>query len=64
MNGFLTGRHQAIVWTNAGILLIGYIGTNSVAFDRNSYIFMHKNAFEIVVCKMTAILSQFQWVNN
>ena len=27
-NGFSTGRHQAIIWTNAGILLIGPWGTN------------------------------------
>ena len=28
-NGLSPGRHQAIVWTNAGILLIGPLGTNS-----------------------------------
>ena len=27
-NGLLTERHQAIIWTNAGILLIGNLGTN------------------------------------
>ena len=27
-NGFSPGRHQAIIWTNAGILLIGTLGTN------------------------------------
>ena len=27
-NGFSPGRRQAIIWTNAGILLIGHIGTN------------------------------------
>ena len=27
-NGLSPGRHQAIIWTNAGILLIGPIGTN------------------------------------
>ena len=27
-NGFSPGRHQTIIWTNAGILLIGPIGTN------------------------------------
>ena len=27
-NGLLPGRHQAIIWTNAGILLIGPWGTN------------------------------------
>ena len=27
-NGLLPGRHQAIIWTNAGILLIEHLGTN------------------------------------
>ena len=27
-NGVSPGRHQAIIWTNAGILLIGPLGTN------------------------------------
>ena len=27
-NGLLPGLHQAIIWTNAGIFLIGAIGTN------------------------------------
>ena len=27
-NGLSPGRRQAIIWTNAGILLIGTLGTN------------------------------------
>ena len=27
-NGLLPGQHQAIIWTNTGILLIGPLGTN------------------------------------
>ena len=27
-NGLTVGRHQAIMWTNAGILIIGHLGTN------------------------------------
>ena len=27
-NGLFPGRHQAIIWTNAGMMLIGPIGTN------------------------------------
>ena len=27
-NGLSPGRRQAIIWTNAGILLIGALGTN------------------------------------
>ena len=37
-NGLLPGWHQAIIWTNDGILLIG-----------NLYIFILENAFENVV---------------
>ena len=29
-NGLAPGRHQAIIWTNAGILLIGPLGTNII----------------------------------
>ena len=27
-NGLLPGQHQAIIWTNAGIMLVGHLGTN------------------------------------
>ena len=27
-DGLLPGRRQAIIWTNAGILFIGLLGTN------------------------------------
>ena len=50
-------RLQAIIWTNAWILLIGLLGTNF------SEIFIHENAFENVVCEMAAILSRPQCVN-
>ena len=33
-------------------------------FDRNSNIFIQENAFESVVCEMTAILSRPQCVNK
>ena len=29
----MSGRHQAIIWTNAGILLIGPLGTNFYEFE-------------------------------
>ena len=44
------GRRQAIIWSNAGILLIGI------------YIFIQQNTFENVVWKMAAILFRPQWV--
>ena len=57
-NGLLPGRHQAIIWTNAGILLIGPSGTHvSEILIENSYIFIQENAYENVDCKMMSILS-------
>ena len=44
-NGLSPDRHQAIIWTNAGILLTG----------RNSYIFIQENIFEYVIWKMAAM---------
>ena len=59
-NGLSPGRRQAIIWTNAWILLIGPLGTNfsEVLVEIDSFSF--KNAFEIVVWKMKTILSGFQ----
>ena len=44
-NGLSPGRRQAIIWTNAGILLIGHLGINFSGFNRNQYIFIQENAF-------------------
>ena len=67
-NGLLPGRRQAIICTNAGILLIGPLGTNFseilakiMTFSFN--IFIQENVFESVVCEMAAILSRPQCVN-
>ena len=38
-NGLSPGRRQAIIWTNAGILLIEPLGTNFSAFLIEIYIF-------------------------
>ena len=55
-NGLSPGRRQAIIWTNAGILLIGPLGTNfSEILIEINYIFIQENAFENVVWKMAAI---------
>ena len=56
-NGLLSGRRQAIIWTNDGQLLIGPLGTNF------SEILIQENAFESVVWEMAAILSRPRWVN-
>ena len=70
-NSLSPDRHQAIIWTNIGILLIGPLGTNFseilieiYTWLRNLYIFIQENAFENVVWKMVAILSQLQYVNT
>ena len=43
-NGLVPTRRQAIIWTNAGILLIGPLGTN---FNRNSYIFIQETHLKL-----------------
>ena len=62
-NGLSPGRRQAIIWPNAGILLIGPLGTNFSEIYRNSNIFIQENVFESVFCEI-AILSQLQCVNG
>ena len=50
-NGLSPGRRQAIIWTNAGILLIGPLGTNfQWNFNHNSNILIQENALENIVC--------------
>ena len=64
-NGLSPERHQAIIWTNAGILLIWPLGAKlQWNFNRNAYIFIRENACENIAWKMTAILSRLQWVNQ
>ena len=60
-NGFSPGWRQAIFCTHAGILLIGPLGLQW-NFNRNWYSFIQGNAFENIVWKMVAILSQPQCV--
>ena len=58
------GRRRAIIWSNAGILLIITRGTNfSETWKRNSYIFIQENPFENVVWKMAVNLSLPQCFN-
>ena len=64
-NGLLPGRCQAIIWTNAGILLIGPLGTNfSETLIGIETFFFQENAFENVVWKIAAILSRPQCVKG
>ena len=49
---------QAIILTNAGILLIGPLRTNfSEILVKKSYIFTQANPFENLVCKMAYLCS-------
>ena len=66
-NGLLPGRCQAITLTNAGLLLIGPLGTNfQVNLIQNSTIFriIQENALQNAVCKMASILFRPQCVNT
>ena len=64
-NGLSPDRRQAIILTNAGILLIGPLGTNTneILIEILTFLFM-KNAFESVVCETAAILSRPQCVKE
>ena len=59
-NRLLPGRRQPIIWTNAGILLIGPLGTNFSEILIEVYTF----SFKKMHWKMAAILSQPQCVNR
>ena len=61
-NGLSPGRRQAIIWTNAKILLYWTL-RNKLQWNlnQNSNIFIKENAFESVVCETVAILSQPQY---
>ena len=62
-NGLSPGRRQAIIWTNAGILLIGPLGTNfsEIVIEIQTFL-LKKNTFENVVCEMLFISSRPQCV--
>ena len=57
-------RRQAIIWTNAGTLLTGPLGTNFSEILIEIHIYLFKNAFENVIWEMAAIFSQPCWVNK
>ena len=56
---------QAIIWTNAGIFLIGCLGTNLNEILIEIHIFSFKKMhFNTSECKMQTVLSQPQCVNQ
>ena len=64
-NGLSPGRRQSIIWTNAGMLLIGPLATKffEILIEIN-YIFMQEIAFWNVLWKMAAILSRPQCIDT
>ena len=60
-NGLLPIQHQAIIWTNAGLLSILPLGTKFSEILTETKIFINENASENIVCEMAAILSR-RWV--
>ena len=44
-NGLSPGRRQAIIWTNAGILLIGPLGTNFNEISIGIYTFLFRKMY-------------------
>ena len=63
-NALSPGGRQAIIWTNAGIVLIGSLGTNFSEISIEIITFsVKKNAFESAVCKTGAILPRPQCIN-
>ena len=64
-NGLSPDRRQAIIWANAGILVIGPLGRKVSGMLIEIYrVSLKKNAFENVVWKMATILCQPQCVNK
>ena len=63
-NGLSPGRRQAIIWTNAGILLTGSLTTNFSEILIKIYTFSSKNIFENIVWNMAAMLPWPYFVNS
>ena len=63
-NGLSPGRRQAILWTNAGILLMGPLRTNlsEILIEIHTFSFK-KIHLKMSYEKMAAILSRLQCVN-
>ena len=62
-NGLLPGRHQDIIWTNGGMLLIGPLGKIFSEVLIETITFSFENAFESVVWETPAIFPWPECVN-
>ena len=61
-NGLLPIWHQAIIWINSGLLLIGPAGTNLSGISIKIQQYSHKKMnFKILSCKISAVMS---WPNH
>ena len=64
-NGLSPGQHQAIIWTNAGIFLIGLLGTSFSEILIEIHIFPFKKIhLKMSSEKMPSISSRPQWINS
>ena len=65
-NGLSHGQRQAIIWTNAGILLIGPLRTNvsEILIEIHTFSYKKMHFQEHVIWKMAAILSRPQCANS
>ena len=54
-NGLSRIRRQAMIWTKAGLLAIGPLGTNVSDISNKIKLYIHEKAYEIIVA---AILSR------
>ena len=61
-NGLSPDPNQAIIKTNIGLLLVGYLATNCSEFLIE--IWYSLNEFENDMCRMAAILSQSQFAKS
>ena len=61
--GLSSGQHQAIIWTNAGMLFIRPLGMNISEILIKIHTFK-ENAFETVIREMSAILARPQCVED
>ena len=60
--GSNNGLSPTIIWTSAGLLLIGPLETSFSDIWTNKTILLQKSIFQYVVCKVAAIVPQLQRV--
>ena len=59
-SGVPHARRQAIIWTNAGLLLTGSLGSTSGAFLIEIHCVLLKKTYLKVVCKVATIFPRSQ----